>query len=62
MLWLSRPPTRTERVVDAVLGVSRRRRRAAYYAIAGGVAVLRPLLRRVAVAAIVLALYLLARW
>jgi hypothetical protein len=61
MLWLSRPTTRTERVVDTLLGVSRRRRRAAYYAIAGGFAVLRPVLRRAAVVIAVLGLYLLVR-
>ena len=54
------PPTRTERVVDALLGVSRRRRRAAFVAIAGGLAVLRPLLRRAALLAAVLALWVVA--
>jgi hypothetical protein len=41
-------PTREQRLVDALLGLSRRRRRLAYAAIAGGVVVLRPMLRRLA--------------
>jgi hypothetical protein len=38
-------------VVDRALGVSRRRRRMAYLAIGGGLALLRPVLRRAAVTA-----------
>jgi hypothetical protein len=41
------PPTRTQRLVDSLIGVSRRRRHAAYLSIAGGLAVLRPMLVRV---------------
>ena len=46
MLRLLAPPTRSQRLVDAVLGVSRRRRQLAYATIGGGLAMLRPLLRR----------------
>lgn len=37
-----------DRIVDRLLGVSRRRRRVAFYAIGTGLAMLRPALRRVA--------------
>ena len=36
MLRLFAPPTRSEKLVDLLVGVSRRRRRAAYLAIGGG--------------------------
>ena len=42
------PRTRTQRLLDRLLGVSRRKRQLAYVAIGGGLAVLRPLLRRTA--------------
>ena len=42
------PRSRTQRLFDRVVGVSRRRRQLAYVAIAGGLAVLRPALRRAA--------------
>ena len=58
MLRLFAPPTRTERFLDLLLGVSRRRRRAAYLAIGGGLVALRPLLRRAALTALVLAVVL----
>jgi len=45
-----RRPTPAQRLVDRALGVSRRRRQLAYLAIGGGVAMLRPLLRRAAAA------------
>jgi hypothetical protein len=41
-------PTRTQRLVDSLYGVRRRRRQAAYMSIAGGLVVLRPMLIRVA--------------
>ena len=53
MLRLFAPPTRSEKVLDTLLGVSRRRRRAAYLAIGGGLVALRPLLRRAALMALV---------
>jgi hypothetical protein len=58
VLRLFAPPTRSEKVVDLLLGVSRRRRRAAYLAIGGGLVALRPLLRRVALTALVVAVVL----
>ena len=61
MLFARRPPTRSERMVDVMLGVSRRRRRAAMFAIAGGLAVLRPRLWRGALAVCAVALLLLLR-
>ncbi len=42
------PRSRTQRLFDRALGVSRRKRQLAYVAIGGGLAVLRPLLRRAA--------------
>lgn len=59
MLRLLAPPTRSQRLLDAVLGVSRRRRQAAYLAIGGGLAVLRPVLRRAAVVALAVAVVVL---
>lgn len=59
MLRLLAPPTRSQRLLDAVLGVSRRRRHAAYLAIGGGFAVLRPVLRRAAVLAVALVVIVL---
>jgi hypothetical protein len=51
----------SERAVDRLLGVSRRRRQAAYLAIGTGLAVLRPMLRRAtALLVVVLAAALLA--
>ena len=47
MLRLFASPTRTQRLVDSLFGVSRRRRRAAYMSMAGGLAILRPMLIRV---------------
>lgn len=44
------PPTARQRLVDRALGVSRRRRQLAYVAIGGGMAVLRPMLKRTAAA------------
>jgi hypothetical protein len=48
VLRLFFPPTPTQRRVDTLLGVSRRRRLMAYASIAGGLAVLGPMLRRIA--------------
>jgi hypothetical protein len=59
VLRLFAPPTRSEKLVDLLLGVSRRRRKLAYAAIGGGFVALRPLLKRAAVvglAAVVLIL------
>ena len=53
MLRLFAPPTRSEKLVDLFLGVSRRRRRAAYMAIGGGLVALRPALKRIAVLAVI---------
>jgi len=43
----ARPAPRRRPGVDLLLGVSRRRRRAAYVAIGGGLKLLQPMLRRV---------------
>lgn len=51
-------PSTSALLLDRVLGVSRRRRQLAYLAIAGGFAMLRPLLRRVAVLGTVLVLWI----
>ena len=56
MLRLFAPPTRSEKLVDLLLGVSRRRRKAAFMAIGGGLVALRPLLKRTAVLVAVVAL------
>ena len=61
MLRLFAPPTRNQRLVDSLLGVSRRRRLMAYASIAGGLAVLRPMLRRLALVALLLAAFLVLR-
>jgi hypothetical protein len=62
VLRLFASPTRTQRLVDTVAGVSRRRRLLAYASIAGGLAMLRPLLRRLALVALLgTALYVLSR-
>ena len=53
MLRLFAPPTRSEKLLDVLLGVSRRRRRAAYLAIGGGLVALRPLLKRTALVLVV---------
>ncbi len=60
MLLVSRAPTRSQRAIDALLGVRRRRRQLAYLAILGGVRTLRPMLWRLAAfgAVVVLALRL----
>jgi hypothetical protein len=58
MPYLLARPTTTQRVVDRVLGVSRRRPQLAYAAIGGGLAMLRPVLRRSAVVALASAVYL----
>ena len=55
MLRLFAPPTPTQRFVDRLLGVSRRRRMMAYASIAGGLAALRPMVRRVGLVALLLA-------
>jgi hypothetical protein len=44
-----RPAPRRRPVADRLLGVSKRRRHAAYLAIGGGVKLLQPMLRRVGV-------------
>ena len=59
MLRLFAPPTRSEKLVDLLVGVSRRRRRMAYVAIGGGLAALRPALKRVALLGLVAAVLLL---
>jgi hypothetical protein len=46
LLTRRRPPTRNERLVDLLLGVSRRRRQMAYLAIASGFRMLQPALKR----------------
>jgi len=58
VLRLLAPPTPTQRFVDRLLGVSRRRRVMAYASIAGGVAALAPMVRRLALVALLLALLL----
>ena len=55
MLRLFAPPTRTQRLLDTLLGVSRRRRLVAYASIAGGLAALGPMLLRAALVALVVA-------
>ena len=55
MLRLFASPTPSQRLVDTLSGVSRRRRLVAYASIATGLAVLRPMLRRLALVALVLA-------
>ena len=55
MLRLFAPPTRSEKLVDLLLGVSRRRRKAAFLAIGGALVALRPLLKRTAVLVAVIA-------
>lgn len=47
---------------DRLLGVSRRRRQAAYLAIGGGVKLLQPMLRRLGLLAAVVVLAPLASW
>ena len=56
MLPALRLDTRRRSLADRLLGVSRRRRQAAYLAIGGGLKLLQPMFRRVAVllAAVVL--------
>ena len=54
MLRLFASPTPSQRLVDTLVGVSRRRRLVAYASIATGLAVLRPMLRRLALVALVL--------
>ena len=51
----ARPTSRRRPVLDVVLGVSRRRRQAGYFAIVSGLNLLRPMLRRVGGAVAVLA-------
>jgi hypothetical protein len=55
VLRLFAPPTPTQRFVDRLLGVSRRRRLMAYASITGGLAALAPMLRRLALVALLLA-------
>lgn len=55
MLRLFEQPTPSQRLVDTLVGVSRRRRLLAYASIATGLAMLRPMLRRLALVALVLA-------
>ncbi len=57
MPYLLARPTTSQRLVDRLLGVSRRRRQLAYATIGGGLAMLRPLLRRGAVAGLVAAAF-----
>ena len=59
MLRLFAPPTRSEKLLDLLLGVTRRRRKLAYAAIGGGFVALRPLLKRAAVVGVVLVLLFL---
>jgi hypothetical protein len=51
------PPTRSQRRVDVLLGVSRRRRLAAYTSIAAGFVILRPLVVRVGLLGITLTVF-----
>ena len=53
MLLVSPNPTRSQRAIDALLGVRRRRRQLAYLAIIGGVRTLRPMLWRLAIVGVV---------
>ena len=62
MLRLFASPTRTQRLADTCLGVSRRRRVMAYASIAGGLAVLAPMLRRLALVALVMGVLLVRLW
>jgi hypothetical protein len=62
VLRLFVPPTRTQRLVDLLVGVSRRRRLMAYASIAGGLAMLRPMLRRIALVALLIAALLVRPW
>jgi hypothetical protein len=55
VLVVSRTSTRSQRTIDALLGVRRRRRQLAYLAIIGGVRTLRPMLWRLAIVAVVVA-------
>jgi hypothetical protein len=55
VLRLFEQPTPSRRLVDTLVGVSRRRRLLAYASIATGLAVLRPMLRRLALVALVVA-------
>ena len=57
MPYLLARPTTAQRAVDRVLGLSRRRRQLAYAAIGGGVAMLRPVLRRGAVVVLAVGAY-----
>lgn len=61
MLLLSPNPTRSQRAIDALLGVRRRRRQLAYLAIIGGVRTLRPMLWRLAAAGVVVIVILQVR-
>jgi hypothetical protein len=49
------PPTRAQRLVGSLSGVSRRRRLAAYASIAGGLVILRPMLVRIALVGLAVA-------
>jgi hypothetical protein len=62
VLRLFAPPTRTQRLVDTLVGVGRRRRLMAYASIAGGLAVLRPMLRRIALVTLLIVALLLRPW
>ena len=61
MLRFFAPPTRAQRVADSLLGVSRRRRRAAYASIVAGVVMLRPMVTRGALLLVFVAIVLVAR-
>ena len=55
MLRLFAPPTRAQRLVDSLSGVSRRRRQAAYMSIAAGLVALRPMVIRIALVGLAVA-------
>jgi hypothetical protein len=62
VLRLFASPTRTQRLADTLLGVGRRRRVMAYASIAGGLAMLRPMLRRLALVTLLVAAVLIRSW
>jgi hypothetical protein len=49
-------------IVDRALGVSRRKRQVAYAAIGTGLLMLRPMIRRVGVAAVLFVMLLVVTW
>jgi hypothetical protein len=58
VLLVSPNPTRSQRAIDALLGVRRRRRQLAYLAIIGGLRTLRPMLWRLGAGVVVVILTL----